>query len=57
MRARDFVLQAQIEIHELEHWVAEGWLLPQKAGEDSRFFADRSRAGAFHPRHAGHGRQ
>ena len=37
MRARDFVLQAQIEIHELEHWVSEGWLLPQQAGEDRDF--------------------
>lgn len=33
MRTREFVVAADIEIEELERWVAEGWLLPAGEGE------------------------
>ena len=36
MQTREFVLMAQIEIEELDKWVAEGWLAPrqEESGED-----------------------
>ncbi|MGO8738286.1 MerR family transcriptional regulator [Rhodoblastus sp.] len=39
MQSRTFILQARIEIEELETWCAEGWLLP-RATEAGREFSD-----------------
>ncbi|MDE2578569.1 MAG: MerR family transcriptional regulator [Hyphomicrobiales bacterium] len=37
MRAREFVVAAEIRIEQLDHWVAEGWLLPTEPADEADY--------------------